>query len=156
MNSYAWINVEGVCVSRSVSVYVCVMFASDMYASRFIRMYAFIVTDVGYFIVFSVFSACHHLFIYLAPPLIAIVLSHLTCKCEKPHFVDLLRNKSESESEIAVFLLHYSSASVKKTFWTDMWTHLGPRSATILTPLRGLAASLRGLQPPHVRGGLGV
>ena len=83
-------------------MYVCVMFASDMYASRFIRMYAFIVTDVGYFSVFSVFSAfsaCHHLFIYLAPPLISIVLSHLTCKCEKPHFVDLLRNKSESESD---------------------------------------------------------
>ena len=78
------------------------MFASDMYASRFIRMYAFTVTDVDYFSVFSVFSvfrACHHLFIYLAPPLISIVLSHLTCKCEKPHFVDLLRNKSESESE---------------------------------------------------------
>ena len=39
---------------------------------------------------------------------------HLTCKCEKPHHVDLLRNKSESEvkwsllANIASLFLLYS------------------------------------------------
>ena len=38
---------------------------------------------------------------------------------------------------------------MKTTYSTVMRTLLVPRSATILTPLRGLAVSLRGLQPPH-------
>ena len=62
---------------------------------------------------------------------------------------ELNYNASNSQ-EIASLSLHYSSGSVKTTFSTVMRTLLGPRSATILTPLRGLAASLRGAAAPAV------
>ena len=62
---------------------------------------------------------------------------------------ELNYNASNSQ-EIPSHSLHYSSGGVKTTFSTVMRTLFGPRSATILTPLRGLAASLRGLQPPQL------
>ena len=55
---------------------------------------------------------------------------------------ELNYNASNSQ-EIASLSLHYSSGGVKTTFSTVMRTLLAPRSATILTPLRGL-------QPPQL------
>ena len=46
--------------------------------------------------------------------------------------------------------LHYSSGGVKTTFSTVMRTLLGPRSATILTPLRGAGGFTAGAAAPAV------
>ena len=70
-------------------------------------------------------------------------------KIRKYLLCELNYNASNSQ-EIASLSLNYSSGGVKTTFSTVMRTLLGPRSATILIPLRGLAASLRGLQPPQL------
>ena len=58
-----------------------------------------------------------------------------------------------NSQDIEGLSLHYSSASVKKLkrpISTDTRTSLGPRSATILSPLRRMEASLREPQPPQL------